>query len=320
MSAVLQRAKTTFAIEIEGLQDMMERLDHAFEDAVELLYGCQGKVIITGMGKSGLIGRKIAATLTSTGTPSIFLHPAESIHGDMGVIGPNDTVMAISFSGETAELVPILGHVQAAGVPLIGVTGNANSALARHASVFLNIAVQKEACPLGLSPTTSSTVTLALGDALAMCLLEKRNFKSENFAVFHPGGSLGKKLTICVKDVMVTSQLPFVVDTMLMRDALEELSEKNLGILVVVDKSGRLQGVFTVGDLMRLVKQQFNFLDNKISQYMVPHPKIISRNDLAAKALHIMETHSITCLIVADSDNIPVGIIQIYHILRAGVY
>ena len=321
MSAILERARETLRTEIAGLEELVTRLGPELEQAVELLHACTGKVVVAGLGKSGLIGQKIAATLTSTGTPALFLHAADSAHGDLGIITKQDAVIALSYSGETAEVVQMSGHLQATGTPLIAVTGNPESSLARSADVHLNVSVSREACPLNLTPTASSTATLVLGDALAMCLLEKRKFREENFAVFHPGGSLGKKLTVRVKDVMVAGEhLPLVPETLPMREAMLTLSRKNLGIVVAHDPSGQISGVFTTGDLMRLVERQQDFLERPISNFMSPNPKLIAPDELAAKALHVMETNSITCLVVADSGNRPVGIAQIYHILRAGVY
>lgn len=321
MSGVLDRARETLSLEAQGIQDLRERLNSDFERAVEILFACKGKVIITGMGKSGLISQKIAATLTSTGTPSLFLHAADSFHGDLGIITSNDSVIAISFSGETEEVVQILGHIHAIGVPVIGMSGNPQSSLAKSSTIHLDISVEKEACPLELSPTTSSTVTLALGDALAMCLLEKRNFRAEDFAMFHPGGSLGKKLTILVKDIMITgNHLPVVREETLMKDALRELSEKNLGVVIATDTNGKLAGIFSVGDLMRLVEQRDEFINEPISNFMTRNPKVVRENVLAAKALYTMETYSITVLVVVDDQHCPTGLVQIYHILRAGVY
>ncbi len=321
MSTLLKRARETLKIEIAGLEDLSKRLDKKFEQAVNLLYECQGKVILAGMGKSGLIAQKIAATLTSTGTPSLFLHAGESSHGDLGIITRKDAIITFSYSGETAEVLQIVGHVNALGIPMIAITGNSDSTLAKTSTVHLSVAVDKEACPLGLAPTASSTATLVLGDALAMCLLEKRQFSEDDFAVFHPGGSLGRKLTIRTKDVMIKGDmLPVVPEKMLMREAMNVLSRKNLGIIVAVNKNGKISGVFTTGDLMRLLDKGNNFLEKPLQDYASPKPKTISAEVLAAKALHIMETHSITCLVVTDTENRPVGIAQIYYILRSGVY
>ena len=321
MSPLLERARDTLKIEIAGLERLIERLDSQFEEAVNLLFACQGKVILAGMGKSGLIAQKIAATLTSTGTPSLFLHAGESSHGDLGIITGQDVVIAFSYSGETSEVLQMIGHMQAIGVPLIAMTGKPDSTLAQAATVHLSIAVEKEACPLGLTPTASSTATLALGDALAMCLLEQRQFREDDFAVFHPGGSLGRKLTIRAQDVMVKGDpLPLVQENMPMREAMHVLSRKNLGIVVAVNQDEKISGVFTTGDLMRLLEDGQPFLDKPLLEFTHPDPKTIAPEELAAKALHIMETHSITCLVVADPENRPIGIVQIYYILRAGVY
>ena len=321
MSPLLERARDTLKIEIAGLERLIERLDPQFEEAVNLLFACQGKVILAGMGKSGLIAQKIAATLTSTGTPSLFLHAGESSHGDLGIITGQDVVIAFSYSGETSEVLQMIGHMQAIGVPLIAMTGKPDSTLAQAATVHLSIAVEKEACPLGLTPTASSTATLALGDALAMCLLEQRQFREDDFAVFHPGGSLGRKLTIRAQDVMVKGDpLPLVQENMPMREAMHVLSRKNLGIVVAVNQDEKISGVFTTGDLMRLLEDGQPFLDKPLLKFTYPDPKTIAPEELAAKALHIMETHSITCLVVADPENRPIGIVQIYYILRAGVY
>ncbi len=321
MSPLLERARDTLKIEIAGLERLIERLDPQFEEAVNLLFACKGKVILAGMGKSGLIAQKIAATLTSTGTPSLFLHAGESSHGDLGIITGQDVVIAFSYSGETSEVLQMIGHMQAIGVPLIAMTGKPDSTLAQAATVHLSIAVEKEACPLGLTPTASSTATLALGDALAMCLLEQRQFREDDFAVFHPGGSLGRKLTIRAQDVMVKGDpLPLVQENKPMREAMHVLSRKNLGIVVAVNQDEKISGVFTTGDLMRLLEDGQPFLDKPLLEFAHTNPKTIAPEELAAKALHIMETHSITCLVVADPENRPIGIVQIYYILRAGVY
>jgi len=321
MSPLLERALETLQIEIAGLEGLIKRLDSEFEEAVNLLFACGGKVILAGMGKSGLIAQKIAATLTSTGTPALFLHAGESTHGDLGIITKQDVVIAFSYSGETDEVLQMIGHIQAIGVPLIAMTGKPDSTLAQAATVHLSIAVEKEACPLGLTPTASSTATLALGDALAMCLLEQRQFSEDDFALFHPGGSLGRKLTIKIEDVMVSGEpLPVVPENMPMREALNVLSSKNLGIVVAVNRDEKISGVFTTGDLMRLLEDEQSFLDKPLLEFTHPDPKTIAPEELAAKALHEMETHSITCLVVADQENRPIGIVQIYYILRSGVY
>ena len=320
-SPLLERALETLQIEIAGLEGLVKRLDSEFEEAVNLLFACGGKVILAGLGKSGLIAQKIAATLTSTGTPALFLHAGESTHGDLGIITKQDVVIAFSYSGETDEVLQMIGHIQAIGIPLIAMTGKPDSTLAKAATVHLSIAVEKEACPLGLTPTASSTATLALGDALAMCLLEQRQFREDDFALFHPGGSLGRKLTIKIEDVMVSGEpLPVVPENMSMREAMNVLSKKNLGIVVAVNQDEKISGVFTTGDLMRLLEEEQSFLEKPLLEFAHPDPKTIAPEELAAKALHVMETHSITCLVVTDPENRPIGIVQIYYILRAGVY
>ena len=273
MSPLLERARDTLKIEIAGLEKLIERLDPQFEEAVNLLFACKGKVILAGMGKSGLIAQKIAATLTSTGTPSLFLHAGESSHGDLGIITGQDVVIAFSYSGETSEVLQMIGHMQAIGVPMIAMTGKPDSTLAQAATVHLSIAVEKEACPLGLTPTASSTATLALGDALAMCLLEQRQFREDDFAVFHPGGSLERKLTIRAQDVMVKGDtLPLVQENMPMREAMHVLSRKNLGIVVAVNQDEKISGVFTTGDLMRLLEDGQPFLDKPLLEFAHPDP------------------------------------------------
>jgi len=321
MSKILKRARETLEIEIAGIKGLKERLDPKFEEAISLLFSCKGKVILSGIGKSGLIAQKIAATLTSTGTPSLFLHAGESSHGDLGIISQQDVVIVFSYSGETGEVVQLMGHIQAIGVPSIAMTGKSDSTIAKSASVHLSISVEKEACPLGLTPTTSSIVTLALGDALAMCLIEKKQFRADDFAKFHPGGSLGRKLTVRIDDVMLAGEdLPLVSQQKSMREAMIVLSQKNLGIIVAVDNNGRVKGVFTTGDLMRLIEDGKSFLEKPLYEFVKPDPKTIGPHELAAKGLHIMEKNSITCLIVVDRENFPIGVVQIYYILRAGVY
>jgi len=321
MSNIIKRARETLKIEIAGIEGLKERLDSEFEEAIDLLFACKGKVILSGIGKSGLIAQKIASTLTSTGTPSLFLHAGESSHGDSGIISQEDVVIVFSYSGETGEVVKLMGHIQAIGVSSIAMTGKPDSTIAKSASVHLSIAVEKEACPLGLTPTASSTVTLALGDALAMCLLEKRQFRETDFAKLHPGGSLGKKLTIRIEDVMFgRKDLPLVVEKTSMREAMSVLSKKNLGIIISIDDNGKIKGVFTTGDLMRLIEDGRSFLEKPLYEFAKPNPKTIEPMELAAKGLYLMEKHSITCLIVSDPENNPIGVVQIYYILRAGVY
>lgn len=319
---LLQTARRVLDIEAEALRAMSERLNGSFEQAVAMMLACQGRVVITGMGKSGLICQKIVATMASTGTPALFLHPAEGIHGDLGMLMKGDVVIAVSNSGETEEVARILPIIKRMGLPLISMTGNPASTLARAGDVFLDISIKEEACPLNLAPTASTTATLAMGDALAVALLEERGFKAEDFALFHPGGALGKRLLLRVEDLMHgRDQLPLVsVDTEL-REALFEITSKKLGITGVVDGDGNLVGVFTDGDLRRAMEKGIDVLHLPIGEMMSHSPKRILRSNLAAKALQRMEEHSITSLFVfeADDQQVPVGIVHLHDLLKAGV-
>ncbi len=319
---VLDSARRTLRVEAQAVLSLMNQLDERFELAVEMLLACRSKVVITGIGKSGLICKKIAATLSSTGTPALFLHPTEGIHGDLGILGRDDLVIAISNSGETEELLRILPTIKRFGLGLIAVTGNANSTLAKAGDVCLDISVTEEACPLGLAPTASTTVTLALGDALAVALLEQRGFSAEDFALFHPGGALGKRLLLCVEDLMHRGQeIPLVADSTVLKDALFEITSKRLGITGVVDPAGRLVGVFTDGDLRRVISPGYENLDRPIRELMGLQPKSIISKALAGAALNQMEKHSITALFVmADEQSaVPVGVVHLHDLLKAGI-
>ncbi|SHI78213.1 arabinose-5-phosphate isomerase [Malonomonas rubra DSM 5091] len=319
---LIETAKKVLQIEADAVLALQSRLDGDFTQAVEMILACQGKVVVTGMGKSGLICQKIAATMASTGTPTFFLHPAEGIHGDLGMLAKGDVVIAISNSGETEEVCRILPVIKRMGLPLVAMSGNPNSTLAIAGDVHLDISVAEEACPLGLAPTASTTATLAMGDALAVALLEQRGFKEEDFALFHPGGALGKKLLLRVEDLMhVDNQIPLVAPEMLLRDALFEITSKQLGITGIVAADGQLLGVFTDGDLRRIMEKGLDSLQLPISEVMTTSPKRILRRNLAAKALQIMEKHSITSLFVFDDDEsqVPVGIVHLHDLLKAGV-
>lgn len=319
---MLETARRVLQIEAEAIVALSERLDERFVAAVELVLSCQGRVVITGMGKSGLICQKIAATMASTGTPALFLHPAEGIHGDLGMLMKGDVVIAVSNSGNTEEIVRILPVIKRMGLPLIAMTGQPDSALARAADVLLNIAVREEACPLGLAPTASTTATLAMGDALAVALLEQRGFKEEDFALFHPGGALGKKLLLRVEDLMHTgADVPLASLATPLKEALFEITSKKLGITGVVDDAGQLVGVFTDGDLRRTMARGCDVLDMPLGGVMSRNPKRILRDSLAAKAVQKMEEFSITSLFVFDDDEstVPVGIIHLHDLLKAGV-
>ena len=319
---ILEEAKKVIRIEAEALLAMADSINGEFERAVDMILASHGRVIVTGMGKSGLIGQKIASTMASTGTPAFFLHPAEGIHGDLGMIMKGDVVIAISNSGETEELLRILPIIKRLGADLITMAGNPASTLARTGDVFLDIAVKEEACPLGLAPTASTTATLAMGDALAVALLLKRGFNAEDFALFHPGGALGKKLILRVEDLMHTgADVPFVSSNALMRDALFTITAKGLGITGVTDAEGALIGVITDGDLRRALGKGIDILNSSAGDLMTARPKRINRTELAARALQQMELFSITSLFTFDDDEAkrPVGIIHLHDLLKAGI-
>lgn len=319
---LIESARKVIKIEAEAVGALSERINANFAKAVDMILNCSGRVVVTGMGKSGLICQKIAATMASTGTPSIFLHPAEGVHGDLGILMKGDVVIAVSNSGETEEITRILPIIKRMGLPLIAMTGNQNSTLARAGDVFLDISIKEEACPLQLAPTASTTATLAMGDALAVALLLQRGFKEEDFALYHPGGALGKRLLLRVDDLMhVGEDVPKVLVNTPLKDALYEISSKKLGITGVVDEKGHLLGVFTDGDLRRKIELGLEVLNNPISEVMSGYPKRILRTNLAAKALQRMEEYKITSLFVFDSEEsqIPVGIIHLHDLLKAGV-
>ncbi len=318
------QARKVLKIEADAVAALIDRIDDSFERAVEMILRCKGRVVVTGMGKSGLIGKKIAATLASTGTPALFLHPAEGIHGDLGMVTRGDTVIALSNSGETEEIARMLPSLKRLGIRIIALTGNPESTLAKNSDVVINVGVKEEACPLGLAPTASTTAALAMGDALAVALLDKRGFREEDFACFHPGGALGKKLLLHVKDLMhVDDDVPVVKATTLIKDAIYEISSKKMGITAVVNDSGKLVGVISDGDLRRWMekteKTGENLLSKKAEDIMTRKPKIVNKEALAAEAVAIMEKKSITCLIVADAASRPEGVIHLHDLLKAGV-
>jgi len=316
---LIKSASEVFDIEANSILKLKERLGADFVKAIDILYNSKGKVIVTGMGKSGLIGRKIASTLCSTGTPAVFLHPAESTHGDSGIITRQDVVIGISNSGETGELLNLLPLIKRFNVPLIGITGKTESTLAKRSDVVLDIAVEKEACPLNKAPTASTTVTLALGDALAVCLLKKRGFSYEDFLVFHPSGALGKGILYKVSDLMLKGEgLPLADENLSFLDAVKLISEKKLGCAFVVEADGSLKGVITDGDIRRILLKHNDIEKLKVKDVMVLNPKHVSTDDLAAKALSIMEKFSITALGVVENNKL-IGIIHIHDLLKAGV-
>lgn len=321
MENIIDIAKKVLKIEADAVFALTEKLNSNFEKAVELVYKSKGRVIVTGMGKSGLVGKKIAATLASTGTPAFFMHPAEASHGDLGMVTSEDIIIAISNSGETEELAGLIPFLKRFNVSLIAMTGGLNSTLAKSADVHLDVSVKEEACPLGIVPTASTTAALAMGDALAVALLTKRGFKEEDFAFFHPGGNLGKKLFTKVKDLMHTGDaLPFVSPETSVIKAVMEISSKRLGVAIVSDKGKKVLGVLTDGDIRRgIEKWGKDFFDMKAGEVMSKNPKTISEDELAVKALSIMQTHSITSLAIPDSDGKAIGIIHLHDILKQGI-
>ncbi|MBI3808831.1 MAG: KpsF/GutQ family sugar-phosphate isomerase [Nitrospirae bacterium] len=318
--ASLDAGRRVLGIEARAVQALIQRLDGGFTQAVDLLYQCKGKVVVSGMGKSGLIGQKIAATMASTGTPSFFLHPAEGLHGDLGMLARRDVLIAISNSGETQEILQLLPFMERMGIPVVAIVGRMGSTLAKNSAVALDVSVAEEACPMGLAPTASTTATLAMGDALAVALLEKRGFKEQDFAQFHPGGTLGRRLLVKVRDVMHRGQdVPQVRETVLGSVAILEMSAKKLGMTTVVDRASALLGVITDGDLRRFLQQGGDF--SKVSAGLLAsrHPKLIGPDELAAKAVEMMERYSITTLVVVDNAKRIVGVVHLHDLLKHGI-
>jgi arabinose-5-phosphate isomerase len=319
---ILEEAKRVLRVEAQSILDLAERMDESFSRAVELLYYCKGKVVLMGMGKSGLVGRKISSTFASTGTPSFFLHPAEGLNGDFGMLAKEDVIIAISNSGETREILEALPLIKRYGNRLITFTGSLSSTLAKAGDVNLNVHVKEEACPFGLAPTASTTATLALGDALAIALMGKRDFKKEDFAILHPGGALGKRLLLKVEDLMhVGKAFPMVSEKTLMKEAIFEITSKRLGVTGVCNMEGHLVGVITDGDLRRALEKFSDLFNREASEVMTRNPKWIEKDALAAKAVQKMEEHSITSLFVFNKtgDKVPAGVIHLHDLLKAGV-
>jgi arabinose-5-phosphate isomerase len=315
-----EAARRTIKMEADAVALLEQRIGPDFIRACELILQCSGRVVVTGMGKSGHIGRKIAATLASTGTPSFFVHPGEASHGDIGMITKDDVVLALSNSGTTSEVITLLPLIKRMGIPLISMTGNPHSTLAQAAEVHLDVQVPCEACPLGLAPTTSTTVTLVMGDALSISLLEARGFTAEDFAFSHPGGALGRKLLLKVEDIMHSGdELPQVRVNTPLRHALLEMTTKGFGMTTVVDDAGELKGVFTDGDLRRAVDNNIDINSTPIGQLIKSDCRAVHRDLLAAEALKIIEDFKITALVVEDSNHRPIGVLHMHDILRAGV-
>jgi arabinose-5-phosphate isomerase len=319
--AVLEHAKEVLRIEAKGIAALCERIDAAFVQAVDLLRKCKGKVVVTGMGKSGLIARKIAATLSSTGTPAFFLHSGDGMHGDLGMVMKDDVVLAVSNSGETEEILKLLPHFKFLGLKLVVLTGRPKSTLAHAADVVIDVAVDEEACPLGLAPTASTTAALAMGDALAVALLQEKGFKEKDFAIRHPGGILGRRLLLRVDNLMHRGdQVPLVKMDTPMKEALFEITSKRLGVTAVIDAAGTLAGVITDGDLRRGLENKGNIFQLKAEDLMTRSPKTISSDTLAAEAVQVMETHSITSLFVLENGSRrPIGVIHLHDLIKAGI-
>ncbi|ANG62055.1 D-arabinose 5-phosphate isomerase [Marinobacterium aestuarii] len=316
----LSTARRTIELERDAVSDLLNHLNGDFTRACDLLLGCEGRVIVTGMGKSGHIGNKIAATLASTGTPAFFVHPGEASHGDMGMITSKDVVIALSNSGETSEVVTILPLIKRMNAPLISITANPNSTMAQASDASLHIGVEREACPLGLAPTSSTTAQLVMGDALAIALLEARGFSAEDFAFSHPGGSLGRRLLLKVSDLMHTGDdIPCVSSDTSINQTLLEVTRKRLGMTAVTDSEGRLCGLFTDGDLRRTLDRDIDLKNTPISEVMTPDCTTVAAGILAAEALQVMQSRQINALLVVDENRRPVGALNMHDMLKAGV-
>ena len=317
---IIERGKSVVRIEASAVADLESRIDEHFARAVEIMFQCKGRVALTGMGKSGIIARKIVATLNSTGTPSLFLHPSDAVHGDIGMVRKEDVAICISKSGDTDELHNLMVIFKRIGMPVIALLGNTNLKLARTADVVLDVSVKEEACPHDLAPTSSTTATLVLGDALAMALLEMRNFSPEEFAMYHPGGNLGKRLLLKVEELMVNgAAVPCVMQEVPLHDAILEMTSKRLGATCVVDSKGKLAGIITDGDLRRLIQRTSDIRNVTAETMMNKHPKTIGPDALAAVALQEMEAHNITQLIVIDTEHRPIGMIHLHELVKAGL-
>jgi len=313
-------AQETLNIEAGTLINAAKNIGSEFDKAVELILTCKGKLVISGVGKSGLIGAKMAATFASTGTPSFFLHPTEALHGDLGMIGKDDVVIAISYSGESEELSSILPHIKRFGIPLIGMTRDKNSTLGQYSDVVIDVVVEKEACPLNIAPTSSTTLTLALGDALAVCLMRARDFKKSDFASFHPGGALGKKLFVKVKNLMKTDNLPLVREDAKVKDAILKISEGRIGTALIVDDAQQLTGLMSDGDVRRALMRQDFSLDDNVMQYATKNPMSIDDEEmLASDALVLIEAKKIQLLVITDKDKKIKGVLHIHTLIEKGI-
>ena len=311
----LETARRVLRIEAQAIQEVMARLDGAFERAVELLFACKGRVAVTGMGKSGIVGRKISATLSSTGTPSFFLHPAEALHGDLGMLAAGDVILAVSYGGETREIIELLDALKRMEIKLVALIGNANSTIARTSDIILDVSVNEEACSLNLAPTASTTVAMAVGDALAVALLEKRDFRHDDFAALHPAGSLGKRLLRAEKVMHAGDKLPRVTPDTPMAQVFHEMSAKKLGMTTVVNADGTLAGILTDGDLRRLMEKHGGaVVEMNLADCMTRNPQTIKPGVLASEALTLMEKRRITCVIAVDEEGKVLGVVHLHDL------
>ena len=319
-ASILQHAKKILTMEAQALLDIRESLGQPFIDAVRALLHCQGRIILIGIGKSGHVANKIASTLASTGSPAFFIHPAEAAHGDLGMITSQDVLLLLSNSGESSEIIALLPALKRMGVLIIAITGNTTSTLAKVADIHLLAKIKQEACPLGLAPTTSTTLSLALGDALAICLLQARHFTPDDFARFHPGGSLGKRLLLHVKDLMYPlKNTPVMYPTQTLKEAIIIMTQSRLGIAIIIDKQRHILGIFTDGDLRRLFQKEEAFNDRAIHKVMTVHPQTITADRLASEALHQMQQCQITSLIVVDCNQCLIGVLTMHQLVNAGI-
>lgn len=316
---IIKRATEVLKIEAQSILNLIDKIDHNFAQAVDLIYKSKGRVIITGIGKSGLIGKKIVATLTSTGTQALFLHPAEGIHGDLGIVTNKDVLLAISNSGETRELVPIISSVRQIGTPIIIFTGKKSSTLAKASDIVIDVSVKKEACPFGLTPTSSSTAALAMGDALAIALIDKRQFKEKDFYKFHPGGSLGARLKEPVRKAMIVGKkIPLVFSGVSVQKAIQEIDRKNVGFVLITDKNNKLLGILTDGDVRRLIGNGVSFEGKTIDAMMTRNPKTIDETASLAQAMELMQKKEITAFAVVNNNKILKGYLHMHDILGRG--
>jgi arabinose-5-phosphate isomerase len=318
---IIEEARQVLKIEAEGLLGLIDKIDQSFVNMVETVNQCTGRLVISGIGKSGLVGQKIVATLNSTGTHSLFLHPVEAMHGDLGMLDENDVFLAISYSGETRELTHLLPIVREMGCKIIAFTGGMTSALARLSDIVIDIGIPKEACPMGLAPTTSTTATLAMGDALAVALINKHHFKSSDFKKFHPGGNLGQRLSMKIKDLMLTDhRMPKVYENASMTGVIQEINRASLGAVFVIDMNNKLRGIITDGDIRRCLAENDNILNMPIDSVMINNPRTLQPDQPAVIALNLMEKHQITILPIVNSDLVIQGILHLHDILGKGEF